>query len=63
MADTPQARSRPDIASSESEDSDVLDLCSVSSGDEDGQVVGSRSVDSDATLSDASDTDSAAEGC
>ncbi len=43
-------------------DSDVIDLCSVSSCDEDGRAVGSRSVHSDATLGEASDTDSVAEG-
>ncbi len=44
-------------------DSDVIDLCSVSSCDENGRAVGSPSVDSDATLSEESDTDSAVEGC
>jgi hypothetical protein len=43
-------------------DSDVIDLCSVSSCDDDGRAVGSRSVDSDATLSEASDTGPAAAG-
>ncbi len=62
MADTRQAHSRSASASSESEDSDVIDLCSVSSCDEDSRAVGSPSVDSDVTLSEASDTDSVAEG-
>ena len=48
---------------SDNGDSDVIDLCSVSSCDEDGRAVGSRSVDSDATLSEASDADSVVEGC
>ncbi len=66
MADTHQALSRPEVASSECEDSDVIDLCSVTSGDEGGRAVGIPSVDSDATLtslSEASDADSAVEGC
>ncbi len=63
MADSRQAHPRSALASSESEDSDVIDLCSVSSGDEDGRAVVSRSVDRDATLSEASDNDSVAEGC
>jgi hypothetical protein len=63
MADTRQGHPRSAFASSECEDSDVIDLCSVSSCDEDGRVVGSLSVDSDATLSEASDADSVAEGC
>ncbi len=63
MADTRHSHSRSALASSESEDSDVIDLCSVSSCDEDGRAAGSPSVDSDATLSEASDTDSMAEGC
>ncbi len=63
MAETRQDHLHPAIASSESDDSDVIDLCSVSSCEKDGQAVGSRSVDSDATLSEASDADSAAEGC
>ncbi len=62
MADARQAHSRPGSASSGREDSDVIDLCSVSSGDEDGRAVGSRSVDSDATLSEASDAGPAAAG-
>ncbi len=63
MADTRQAHPRSALASSECDDSDVIDLCSVSSGDEDGRSVGSPSVDSDATLSEAIDTDSTVEGC
>ncbi len=63
MADTRQTHPRSALASSNSEDSDVIDLCSVSSCDEDGRAVGSPSVDSDATFSEASDTDSAVEGC
>ncbi len=43
-------------------DSDVIDLCSVSSCDGDGQAVGSPSVDSAATLSEASDAGPAAAG-
>jgi hypothetical protein len=62
MADARQAHSRPGSASSGSEDSDVIDLCSVDSGDEDGRAVGSPSVDSDATLSEASDAGPAAAG-
>ncbi len=60
MADTSQGHSCPEVASAKCEGSDVIDLCSVSSGDEDGGAVGSPSVHSDATLSDA---DSVAEGC
>ena len=62
MSDTRQGHLRPDIASSESEGSDVIDLCCVSSGDEDDRSVGSPSVDSEATLSEASDAGPAAAG-
>jgi hypothetical protein len=55
MADTRQAHPRSALASSKSEDSDVIDLCSDSSGDKKTRLVGSPSVDSDATLSEASD--------
>ncbi len=42
--------------------SDVIYFCSVSSCDEDGRAVGSPLVDSDATLSEASDAGPAATG-
>ncbi len=63
LADLRPAHWHLEIASAKSDYSDVIDLCSVSSGDEDGRAVGSPLVDSDATLSEASDTDSVAEGC
>ena len=61
MADTRQGLTLSEVASTESDHSDVIDLCSDSSGDEDAPAE-RPSVDSDATLSEASDADLTAAG-
>ncbi len=61
MADTRQDLTLPEVPSTESDHSNVIDLCSDSSGDK-GPPADRPSVDSDATLSEANDAGTAAAG-
>ncbi len=60
MANAGNGRLRSAAPSASHIHSDVVDLCSDSSGDKATRLAGSPSVDSDATLSEESDADSAA---
>ncbi len=63
MANAGNGRSQSAVPSANHDDSDVIDVCSDSSSDKAARLAGSPSVDSDATLSDASDAGLAVKGC